>query len=69
MRETATKPDPETPRQKFIRNNDEGVRIMRMRAIEARREGRLADAEMIDTLANVWDRIGDKAKREEAGNA
>ena len=54
----------ETPRQRFLRNHQENVRIMRAAALRAEREGS-PDAATIREIAEAWGRIGDKAQDQE----
>jgi hypothetical protein len=52
----------ETPRQRFIRNHDENVRIMRAAAVREREAGNTEAAQQITDIADAWEQVGDKAK-------
>lgn len=52
---------PETARQKFIRNTEEDIRIMRSRAVEAQRENRFDDAARTTKVVDTWQQILDGA--------
>ena len=55
----------ETARQRFIRNHDEDIRLMRIslqREIDA---GNEFSAAQIRSIIAAWELIGDKAKSEE----
>jgi hypothetical protein len=56
---------PETDRQRFIRNTGEDVRMMRARAVEQRRIGEHDAAQRIEAMAGVWERLLQRAEREE----
>ncbi len=58
--------DDETPRQRFLRNHDENVRIMRAAAKDELTKGNADAARQITDIADAWDFIGDKAKDDEA---
>ena len=55
----------ETPLQGFLRNHGENVRLMRISASEAEQEGDLETARAINSIADAWDRIGERAQEEE----
>lgn len=57
----------ETARQKFLRNHDENIRILRAKAAECEKAGDLVVARAIRGVIEKWEQIGQKAKEEEEG--
>lgn len=54
----------ETPRERFLRNHQENVRIMRAALIRAERDGREEDAEIIRGIVSAWESVAEVAQSE-----
>ena len=52
----------ETARERFLRNHQENVGIMRAALVRAEREGRTDDAKRIRAMIEAWERIADSAR-------
>lgn len=59
----------ETPRQKFLRNHYENVRIMRAAAKRESDAGNQDTADQITRIADEWDKMGEVAETEERNQA
>ena len=55
----------ETPRQRFLRNHDENIRIMKAVERKSRMAGDVAYADFCVKIIEAWEGIGDKAKEQE----
>ena len=54
----------ETARQKFIRNHDESIRVMRAKLAIAEENGNAPYAAQCHKIIEAWERIGEQAKRD-----
>ena len=52
----------ETPKEKFLRNHQENMGIMRAALVKAIREKRHDDYERIKAMIETWERIADRAR-------
>ena len=55
----------ETPRQRFIRNHDENIRLMKVKLAIAEKNGEAPYTEQCRSIIAAWERIGDQAKAQE----
>lgn len=55
----------ETPRQKFLRNHYENIRILRAAAKREAEAGNQETAYRINLIADEWDKVGEVAEMEE----
>ena len=50
--------------ERFLRNHEETVQIMRAKAIQCRRDGDSETADKIDRITDVWERIAKRVAGE-----
>lgn len=56
----------ETPRQRFLRNHEENIRMMQIARRKAMERADERAADLIGLIIDKWHRIGAEAEREEA---
>jgi hypothetical protein len=58
---------PESSRQRFLRNHQENLGVMKVAAVRAERDGRVEDAGRIREIIASWEGIAQVARSQEEG--